>query len=132
MVHFVEILVNKNLYSHLKKCDYISFLKNTYLSRHYLSLPHTSDAFSLEFSILAILEPNCIARFGRQAESVMPSCLAATRSKSFSPTPLGNVRFVCTGKKIMNKEKGACNVLSEACGQPCFLVKISILTTQNF
>lgn len=57
------------------------------------SLPHLSDAFSLFFSIFAILDPNCIARFGRRAEVVRPSSIAARRKISFSPIPRGKVKF---------------------------------------
>lgn len=66
------------------------------------SLGHLSDAFSFLFSIFAILEPNCIALFGRTEEAVKPSSAAARRNSSFSPTPRGRAKFAFsqTGREL--------------------------------
>ena len=74
--------------------DIISFYEE---SKHVcfttlFSLSHASEAFSLEFSIFAILEPNCIALLGCVAVSQSPSWTAANRSSNFSPSPLGKVK----------------------------------------
>ncbi|PWA26210.1 hypothetical protein CCH79_00013797 [Gambusia affinis] len=66
------------------------------------SLLHLSDAFSHRSSILATREPNCMARLGRTAARPRPSCRAADRRRSFSPTPRGRERsaFSQTGSEL--------------------------------
>jgi len=57
-----------------------------------VSREQISDALSALRSAFAMREPNCIARFGRVTPSTSPSLLAASRSKSLSPTPLARDR----------------------------------------
>lgn len=71
----------------------VSFSIERFSKEMIWSRPHLSDAFSLFFSILAILDPNCMARLGRRAEAVRPSSTAARRKSSFSPIPRGKVKF---------------------------------------
>lgn len=69
------------------------------------SLLHLSEAFSLLFSIFAILDPNCIALFGRTEELPSPKRTAAMRKINFSPSPLGNVKSTLSeiGKEFRNE-----------------------------
>jgi len=49
---------------------------------------------SLPFSfLLAILEPNCKARFGKHAAFTSPNLKAANRNNSFSPRLIGYGSF---------------------------------------
>lgn len=75
------------------------------------SLLHLSEAFSLLFSSLAILDPNWMALFGSLEDAPRPRRWAATRRRSFSPTPLGRFRSACDGK-MNNMTLDKCIILS--------------------
>lgn len=50
---------------------------------------HFSEAFSLLFSVFAILDPNWMALLGNKADLIRPSFTAQALSRIFSPRPRG-------------------------------------------